>query len=436
MLGLRMTTVPNATEVEAHPVKRSRRTAVAVFGLATAIALSGCARPVEGDPAPVPPAGSPSTTSDASPGSSASSTAEPTPVVPVEPAGPVQPVGEPTVVATDLDLPWSLVRLASGSTLVSERDTALVKEIGANGTVREVGRVPDVVPGGEGGLLGLAVTGAFAEPNPTARSGDTARTTNTLRAASWLYAYTTAASDNRIVRMPLTGVPGAYRLGAPEVVFAGIPKAGNHNGGRIKFGPDGMLYVTAGDAGQPGRAQDPDDLGGKILRLTPEGTVPSDNPIPGNPLYSLGHRNPQGIAWDRDGRLWAAEFGQNTWDEFNLIEAGANYGWPIVEGIGNDPAYRNPVYQWSTSDASPSGLLWTADTFFLAALRGERLWAIYPTPARVDATGWFAGDFGRIRDVIDGPEGTIWILTNNSARSPRNGDDKVLEVRLGPLGGG
>jgi len=342
-------------------------------------------------------------------------TPEATPQPAVDPAtiGPVTPTGETAVIATGLNLPWSMVRLETESTLVSERDTALVKEVGPDGSVREVGQVPDVVPGGEGGLLGLAVL------------------TDDL--TTWLYAYTTTASDNRVVRMTLTGAPGSYALGAAETVFSGIPKAGNHNGGRIKFGPDGMLYITAGDAGVPQRAQDTAELGGKILRVTPEGAVPEDNPFPGSAVFSLGHRNPQGLDWDRDGRLWAAEFGQNTWDELNVVDAGANYGWPVVEGIGNDPAFRNPIYQWSTREASPSGLLFTRDTFFMAALRGEALWTITPDGNTVTAQPSFVGEFGRVRDVIEGPNESLWILTNNTGRAPRDGDDKIVEVRLGAL---
>jgi glucose/arabinose dehydrogenase len=316
------------------------------------------------------------------------------------------------VIATNLDLPWSMVRLDSGVTLVSERDTALVKEISDTGAVREVGTVPGVVPGGEGGLLGLAVNPA--DP-------------------AWLYAYTTSQNDNRVVRMPLTATAGAVALGSPEVIFDGIPKAGNHNGGRIKFGPDGALYIATGDAGVTGNSQDLASLGGKILRVDATGAIPADNPFPGSPVYSYGHRNPQGIAWDRDGRLWASEFGQNTWDELNLIEPGVNYGWPAVEGIGDNPDFRNPVYQWSTSEASPSGLHWSRDTLFMAALRGERLWTITATPESVGVEDWFAGQFGRLRDVIDGPNGTLWILTNNTGRTPRDEDDKILEVRLAAL---
>ena len=383
----------------------AKATATASAAALVLLATAACSPVADVEPAPSPSAAAPTPTAR--------------PTTPAE-TGPVETTGDPRVVATDLELPWSLVALASGSFLVSERDTALVKEVRADGTVREVGRVADVQPGGEGGQLGLAV-----------QSDD----------ESWLYAFTTTGSDNRIVRMPLTGAAGSYALGAAETVFDGLPKAGNHNGGRIKFGPDGMLYATAGDAGSPDRSQDPDSLGGKILRMTPDGSIPSDNPFPGSAVYSLGHRNPQGIAWDADGQLWAAEFGQNTWDEFNRIVPGGNYGWPVIEGIGEDADYIDPVSQWSTSEASPSGLLHTRDTFFLAALRGERLWSIYTDPASsepgsAETVASFTGDFGRLRDVVEGPGDTLWILTNNTGRSPREGDDKILEVQLAPRGEG
>ena len=345
-------------------------------------------------------------------------TPEATPQPAVDPAtiGPVTPTGETAVIATGLNLPWSMVRLETESTLVSERDTALVKEVGPDGSVREVGQVPDVVPGGEGGLLGLAVL------------------TDDL--TTWLYAYTTTASDNRVVRMTLTGAPGSYALGAAETVFSGIPKAGNHNGGRLGFGPDGMLYATAGDASQADGAQDPAFLGGKILRIEPDGDIPSDNPFPDSPVWSLGHRNPQGIAWDADGQLWAAEFGQNTWDEFNRIEAGANYGWPVVEGAGGVEGFVDPVYQWPTSEASPSGLAFTSETFFLAALRGQRVWALY-TEGETAATAvpWFAGAHGRIRDAVAAPDGSLWILTSNTDRngSSPDGGDSLIRYELGSL---
>src|SRR5690606_33801540 len=243
--------------------------------------------------------------------------------------GPVQPAGDPTVVATGLTSPWSLVLLPGrpGEALVSERDTGVVQHLASDGTLAPLGRVPGVAHGGEGGLLGLALL--EGEPD------------------RWLYAYLTTASDNRIVRMTLDD---GLALGAPHEVLVGLAAGRTHNGGRIAFGPDGMLYATVGDAGVPQRAQDPASPNGKILRMTPEGAVPDDNPFPGSLVYSLGHRNPQGLAWDAAGQLWAAEFGQNTWDEVNRIEAGGDYGWPEVEGRAGRAGYLDPAAQWPTSE--------------------------------------------------------------------------------------
>jgi glucose/arabinose dehydrogenase len=329
------------------------------------------------------------------------------------PAGALRPAGNPTVLATGLAAPWSIVRLGTtDSTLISERDSGTVVEREPSGQLRNVGVVPGVVHAGEGGLLGLAV-----DPSDSDR---------------WLYAYLTTATDNRIVRMPLLGTSGSYRLGAVSPILTGLAKAANHDGGRIAFGPDGMLYATVGDAGQPSRAQDPASLNGKILRMTPTGAALRDNPISGSLVYSLGHRNPQGIAWDADGQLWAAEFGQSTWDEFNRIEPGGNYGWPEIEGIGSKKGFIDPVYQWPTAEASPSGLAFVGGNFFLTALRGERLWAISPGSNATTALPFLTGSLGRLRDTVPGPDGSLWLLTNNTdgRGSATKGDDKLVEVRL------
>ncbi len=348
--------------------------------------------------------------------SPAPETAPPTPrPTPTEPAG-VQPSGSPIDLVSGLAAPWSMAPLDGGSVLISERDTGLIQRMSADGELEAVGTVPGVVHQGEGGLLGLALL------------DDDSGTS--------VFAYLTAADDNRIVRMPYDD--GAF--GEPEVVLAGLAKSGTHNGGRIAFGPDGMLYATVGDAGQPDRAQDPASLNGKILRMTPEGDVPDDNPTADSLVYSLGHRNPQGLAWDADGQLWAAEFGQDTWDEFNRIDAGANYGWPVVEGQAGDPAYSDPWLQWATDDASPSGLAYVDGTFFLASLRGQRLWAITVDDAAgtAGATPYFVGEYGRIRDVAAGPGDALWFLTNNTdgRGDARDGDDRILSVDLVPLAAG
>ena len=315
------------------------------------------------------------------------------------------------VIAEGLEAPWSIA-FRGETALVSERDSGRILELvpGAEDApheTREVGTVPGVAAGGEGGLLGILVHDDH------------------------LYAYSTAEDGNRIQRFPLTGEPGELALGEADTLLDGIPAAGNHNGGRIAIGPDGMLYATTGDAGDAADAQDRDSLAGKILRLDPTGGIPDDNPFPGSPVWSLGHRNPQGIAWAEDGRMLASEFGQNTWDELNIIEPGENYGWPEVEGIAGDPRYLDPVQQWEPGAASPSGIAVLGETVYLANLRGSLLREV-PLGALDRAEERFAGELGRLRDAVAAPDGSLWILTNNTdgRGTPGPADDRVL--RLAP----
>ncbi|GAA1952165.1 PQQ-dependent sugar dehydrogenase [Microbacterium deminutum] len=323
-----------------------------------------------------------------------------------------------TTLASGLHAPWSVVPLAGGGALISQRNDGTVVELTSTGRLRTVGTVPDVVSGGESGLHGLALH----------VEGDT----------TWLYAYHGAESDNRVVRMPLVGQPGSFSLGDVEVIFSGIPRNSTHDGGRLAFGPDGFLYVTTGDAQNHPAAQDPDSLGGKILRLTPEG-----EPAPGNPfgtaVWTLGHRNVQGIAWTSDGTMWASEFGQDTWDELNRIVPGENYGWPIVEGMGDGgQGFAEPIAVWPPSEASPSGIATVGDTVFMAGLRGERLWMIDTDHGALkgEPMAALAGEQGRLRDVVAAPDGMLWVLTNNTdgRGSPRPSDDLLLRLPISSAG--
>lgn len=301
-----------------------------------------------------------------------------------------------------IDVPWGLAFLPDGGALVAERDTGRILRVVPGREPEQVYEVPGVVARGEGGLLGLAVATDYAETR-------------------YVYAYFTAADDNRIVRFRLDG--------QPEVIFAGLAKAGNHNGGRIAFGPDGMLYVGTGDAGQGARSQDPASPNGKILRLTPDGAPAPGNPTSGSPVYSLGHRNVQGLAWDRAGRFFAAEFGQNTFDEVNLIEPGRNYGWPIVEGKGGtDRGFTDPQVIWKPSEASPSGIAMSGDTLYVAALRGERLWTVPLHDGTLGTPQTQLPDLGRLRTVTIAPDGALWLTTSNTdgRGDVRAGDDRVI----------
>lgn len=314
--------------------------------------------------------------------------------------------GAVEIISTGLAAPWSIAFL-DDTPLVSERDSGRVLELDGEGNGREIATIAGVVARGEGGLLGIAVHDGY------------------------LYAYFTASGENRVERFELIGEPGALSLGEAETILDGLPAAGVHNGGRIAFGPDGMLYVTAGDANDRASAQSLDALSGKILRLTPSGDVPDDNPFAGSPVYSYGHRNPQGIAWDAEGTLYASEFGQNTWDELNIIEPGGNYGWPQVEGIAGQEGFVDPVQQWRPSDASPSGIAIAADTLYIANLRGQRLRAV-PLADPGTATELLVGEYGRLRDAVAAPDGSIWVLTNNTdgRGRPAADDDRILRLSV------
>jgi glucose/arabinose dehydrogenase/putative cell wall-binding protein len=312
---------------------------------------------------------------------------------------------EATVLADGLALPWDITFTPDGRTFVTERDSGRLLERRADGSFTEVQRFT-VNAAGEGGLLGLTHSPGYA--------------TDGL-----LYAYLTTATDNRVVRFR----PGDQ----PQTVLTGIPRANIHNGGRVAFGPDGLLYVTTGDAAQTSLSQRRDSLAGKILRMTPEGAPVAGNLDPGSHVYALGIRNSQGLAWDRAGRLFATEFGPDVDDEVNVIVAGGNYGWPHVTGVANDPRFVDPVVVRQPPEASWSGAAilsggsvpaWEGD-LFAAALRGQRLWRFSLDGGRVTgAEQLLLRDYGRLRQVAQAPDGSLWILTSNGS------NDRI--IRLGP----
>jgi glucose/arabinose dehydrogenase len=317
------------------------------------------------------------------------------------------------IVATGLDTPWGIAFLPDGSALVSERDKARIVRVTPQGDVSDVGPVAGVDASGEGGLLGIALSPSYPQD-------------------STLFAYYTSGPENVVARLVLDE---AFRITDQRTIFDGIPSGPIHDGGRIAFGPDGLLYVGTGEAGRGDPAQDPDDLGGKILRITPEGDPAPGNPTAGSPVWTLGHRNVQGLAWDARGRMWASEFGQNTWDELNRIVAGDNYGWPEVEGRAGEDDFRDPVRQWHTDVASPSGIAVARGSVFMASLRGERLWQV---PLRASSgTGepraLLTHRYGRLRAVAVAPDGSLWVLTNNTdgRGSPRQGDDRIVRLTFG-----
>lgn len=367
--------------------------ALAATGALIASALAGCG----GDPVGRAEPASTPTSTQRPPTASTSS---------AERSGPPRR-GSVRTIATGLEVPWDIAFLPGGAALVSERDSARLLQIPAGGGApKDLMTVPGVVPGGEGGLLGLAVSPRYRQDHA-------------------VYAYLTAEGDNRVVRIDL-------RARRVEPILTGFAKGQIHNGGALEFGPDGRLYVGVGEVGEPGRAQDPGSPNGKILRITTSGRPAKGNPFPGSPVWSLGHRNVQGLSWDRAGRLWATEFGQNRTDEVNLIRRGKNYGWPVVEGRSGGGPYVDPVVTWSpTSTSSPSGAAISGSELYVGALAGQRLWRIglRGTRARPPA-GLFGERYGRIRAVATAPDGSIWFSTSNrdGRGDPQDGDDRLLQL--------
>ncbi|MFF3750870.1 PQQ-dependent sugar dehydrogenase [Streptomyces sp. NPDC002018] len=382
------------------------RSAVTAVGAAAALlVVTGCSSDGGTGPGPGRPAAS---SPAASPGSG----------TPSPPAAPAK--GSVKVVSTlteGLNSPWGLAALPDGDLLVSSRDEGTITRVDAeNGKKSLVSTVPGVSSAGEGGLLGIALSPTFG-------------------ADRLVYAYFTTESDNRIARMLYDGKkPAGQQLGAPDTVLRGIPKGTIHNGGRIAFGPDGMLYAGTGESGDGQLAQDRKSLAGKILRMTPDGQPVHGNPEPDSVVYSYGHRNVQGLAWDSGKRLWASEFGQNTWDELNLIEPGKNYGWPDAEGKSDRPGVVSPVAEWPPSEASPSGIAFAEGSIWLATLRGERLWRA-PLAGRELAAppqAFLVGEYGRLRTVLSTGGGTVWLVTNNTdgRGTPKPGDDRILRLEV------
>ncbi|MFJ1958252.1 PQQ-dependent sugar dehydrogenase [Streptomyces microflavus] len=321
-------------------------------------------------------------------------------------------------VATDTDIPWGLVTLPDGSVLYTRRDAQDIVQLNpATGVKTTVGTVPDVQStDGEGGLLGLAIAPTFSTDR-------------------WLYIMHTSPRDNRIVRIKLEN--GKLITGTSQVLLSGILRNKFHDGGRMRFGPDGKLYAATGDAQNGDYAQNKNSLNGKILRLNPDGTAPADNPF-GNHVWSYGHRNPQGLAFDSQGRLWQQEFGNGIMDETNLVTKGGNYGWPACEGTSGacgTSGFIAPKRTYSTADGSCSGIAIVRDVLYVACQRGTRMYRAPITGSGLpDAQVYFNGAYGRLRTVEPSPDGGLWLTTSNSGDKdsiPNNSNEKILHVTLG-----
>jgi glucose/arabinose dehydrogenase len=319
-------------------------------------------------------------------------------------------------IATGLEVPWALAFASDGRLFVTERVGRI--RVVKDGRL-EPGPVATltVATHGEAGLMGLALDPRFTD-------------------TGYLYVCYTSERQgslvNRITRLTLR----EGRTGEERVLLDGMRGAAIHDGCRLKFGPDGKLYATMGDAAEPRLAQAKDSLNGKILRVEADGSVPADNPFAGSPVWSLGHRNPQGLAWDGKRRLLAAEHGPSAHDEINHVVPGKNYGWPEVAGADDPVAprrgYVDPIVESERDTWAPSGIAWLGDSLWIAALRGERLiqMTLDADLKLVNVRSILRRVHGRLRDVVVGPDGALYVTTSNrdGRGTVREGDDKILRV--------
>jgi glucose/arabinose dehydrogenase len=317
------------------------------------------------------------------------------------------------VVVTGLEVPWALAFAPDGRLFVTERP-GRIRVVTDGRLEREPVATLSVQASGESGLMGLALDPDFA-------------------GSGYLYVcYTTAKAGravNRLARLTLR----EGRAGSERVLIDDMAAASIHDGCRVKFGPDGKLYATMGDAAEAAHAQQRESLSGKILRINPDGTVPGDNPFPGSPVYSLGHRNPQGLAWDGRGRLIEAEHGSSARDEINHVEPGRNYGWPEVRGQVGDRRFVDPIIESKEDTWAPSGIAILGGDLFVAALRGQRLlrMTLAPDLGGVTRVETVLRGYGRLRDVVVGPDHALYVTTSNrdGRGSPAADDDRILRVQ-------
>ncbi|MEV6601920.1 PQQ-dependent sugar dehydrogenase [Actinoplanes sp. NPDC051346] len=323
-----------------------------------------------------------------------------------------------TVLAKGLEVPWDMAFLPDGSALVTERDTARILKVGpesdAGGLkVTEVQRLSEASAGGDGGLLGIAVSPGYATDQT-------------------VYVYYSTAKDNRVAKLKLKG--------KPQPILTGIPHSRDDNGGQLEFGPDGRLYVTTAD-GTGAQAQNPKNLGGKILRITAEGKPAPGNPVKNSPVWSSGHRNVQGIAWDSGKRMYASESKQSKTGELNVIQKGRNYGWPTVDGNGTDAKFTNPLVNWPIAESSCAGVAVLERMIATACPQGKRLWMVDVTGNGTvfgQPTALLANEFGRLRAVTAAPDGSLWVATSNQedGGDPKPDDDRIIRLVFSDGGAG
>lgn len=336
-----------------------------------------------------------------------------TPSTPITENKNLQDIPLLTIVAENLEVPWALVFLPDGSMLVTERP-GRVRLIDNNGNLNPspIAQIEDVRQLGEGGLHGIAIHPDF--PN------------NHFVYIYYTYGQNIIGTQNRVVRFRYD----KRTLIEKTIIVDTIPGALFHDGGRIKFGPDKMLYITTGDAQNPSLAQDINSLAGKILRVTDSGKPAAGNPF-NNFVYSYGHRNPQGITWSTTGNLYETEHGQSATDEFNFIEPGKNYGWPIIRGDQRQAGLESPFLHSGKDTWAPAGAAYLNGSIFFAGLRGQALYeAVIKNDQVTELKTHFKGEFGRIREVVVGPDNMLYITTSNrdGRGLPKPNDDKIIRV--------
>lgn len=310
------------------------------------------------------------------------------------------------ILAENLEVPWALAFLPDDRLIFTQRGGNV--SILEDQNVKTVGTI-NVTQNSESGLLGIAVDPNFTQNN-------------------YIYLYYTFGDHNRISRFKLEN----DQLSNETILVDNIPAAQIHDGGRLKFGPDGKLYATTGDSGDSALAQNLSSMAGKILRLNSDGTVPEDNPY-GTYVYSYGHRNPQGITWDEQGIMYASEHGQTRNDEINIITKGGNYGWPLYEGNDTAPGFIKPLRAYTEFTLAPSGIAYYENALYVAGLRGSQLRKLNLSADGKTILGEEAilTDLGRVRDVVE-HEGYLYISTcNRDGRgTPQSGDDKIIRIKL------
>jgi glucose/arabinose dehydrogenase len=382
------------------------RTARGLLALATAALLSGCgaAEALRPDPTWVPKPQGPPPADLPQPGPDQ---AQPGPEQPGRPGGPdAGTADDPNVVATGLTLPWGLAVLPDGTALVGERTTGrLLLVQPQRAPARPLMRIPGLDAAGDGGLLGLALSPSY-------------------RRDQLVYAYVTTPVDNRVVRFTVGG--------AVTPVLTGIPRGRTGNGGRIAFGTDGTLYIATGDAGQPTLAGNRASLAGKVLRVTAFGKPASDNPDPASPVHSTGHGAVAGMCLSGADQVYTTEPGTATADEINRVERGRDYGWPAPRA-----GSAAPDRTLAAARGGVAGCAVLERGLFVATTTGQRLYAL-----PLDSSGrpglpadFLAGAYGRLRTVVAGPDGALWLTTSNKEKAgkPTPQDDRVIRI-LPPAG--